>query len=61
MIGVIPYVDEPTKSESQSFLSTTAGKVTVSISLIALGIVGYVFYAGSRVDEPDAILLDDES
>ena len=61
MIGVIPYVDEPTKSESQSFLSTTAGKVTVSVVLVGLGIVGYVFYAGNRIDEPDAILLDDES
>jgi hypothetical protein len=61
MIGVIPYPDEPTKSESQSFLSTTAGKVTVSIVLVGLGIVGYVFYAGNRIDEPDAILLDDES
>ena len=61
MIGVIPYADEPTKSESQSFLSTTTGKVTVSIVLVGLGIVGYVFYAGNRIDEPDAILLDDES
>ncbi len=61
MIGVIPYTDEPTKSESQSFLSTTAGKVTVSIVLIGLGIGGYVFYTGNRIDEPDAILLDDES
>ena len=61
MIGVIPYADEPAKSESQSFLSTTAGKVTVSIVLVGLGIAGYVFYAGNRIDEPDAILLDDES
>ncbi len=61
MIGVIPYEDEPSKDEAQSFLSTTAGKVTVSVVLLGLGITGYVFYAGSRVDEPDAILLDDES
>ena len=60
MIGVIPYADEPAKSVTQSFLSTTAGKVTVSIVLVGLGIVGYVFYAGNRVEEPDAILLDDE-
>ena len=60
MIGVIPYADEPAKSEAQSFLSTTAGKVTVSIVLVGLGIAGYVFYAGNRIDEPDAILLDDE-
>ena len=60
MIGVIPYADEPAKSVAQSFLSTTAGKVTVSIVLVGLGIVGYVFYAGNRIDEPDAILLDDE-
>ena len=61
MIGVIPYADEPAQSESQSFLSTTAGKVTVSVVMVGLGIVGYVFYAGNRIDEPDAILLDDES
>ena len=61
MIGVIPYADETSKSESQSFLSSTAGKVTMSIVLIGLGIVGYVFYTGNRVEEPDAILLDDES
>lgn len=59
MIGVIPYVDEPTKDETQSFLSTTAGKITVSVVLIGLCAVGYVFYAGSRVEEPDAILLDE--
>ena len=59
MIGVIPYVDEPAKDETQSFLSTTAGKITVSVVLIGLCVVGYVFYAGSRVEEPDAILLDE--
>ena len=59
MIGVIPYVDEPAKDETQSFLSTTAGKITVSVVLIGLCAVGYAFYAGSRVEEPDAILLDE--
>ena len=59
MIGVIPYVDEPAKDETQSFLSTTAGKITVSVVMIGLGAVGYVFYAGSRVEEPVAILLDE--
>ena len=62
MIGVIPYADEePSEDETQSSLATTAGKVTVSIVLIGLGVAGYVFYAGNRIDEPDAILLDDES
>ena len=59
MIGVIPYEDVPVKDETKSFLSTTAGKITVSLVLIGLGVVGYVFYAGSRIDEPDAILLDE--
>ena len=62
MIGVVPYVDEkPPEDETQSFLATTAGKVTISLVLIGLGVAGYVFYAGNRIDEPDAILLDDES
>lgn len=60
MIGVIPYEDEPTKDETQSFLATTAGRITVSVVLIGLGAIGYVFYAGSRVEEPDAILLDED-
>ena len=59
MIGVIPQKDEPVKDETQSFLSTTAGKITVSLVLIGLGVAGYIFYAGSRIEEPDAILLDE--
>ena len=62
MIGVIPYADEePPEDESQSFVATTVGKVTISLVLIVFGVAGYVFYAGNRIDEPDAILLDDES
>ena len=62
MIGVIPYEDEVySEDETQSFLSTTAGKVTISLILVVFGVAGYVFYAGNRIDEPDAILLDDES
>ena len=34
-------------------------KITVSVVLIGVCAVGYVFYAGSRVEEPDAILLDE--
>ncbi len=60
MIGVIPYPDEVEDVESQSFLATTAGKITLTVVLIGLGVAGYVFYAGNRVDEPDAILLGDE-
>ena len=62
MIGVIPYEDEVySEDEAQSFLSTTVGKVTISLILVVFGVAGYVFYAGNRIDEPDAILLDDES
>ena len=62
MIGVIPYEDEVySEDETQSFLSTTVGKVTISLILVVFGVAGYVFYAGNRIDEPDAILLDDES
>jgi len=61
MIGVIPLEEKPVKDETQSFLSTTAGKVTISAGVIVVVALGYVFYAGIRVDEPDAILLDDES
>jgi len=61
MIGIIPLEEKPVKDETQSFLSTTAGKVTISAGVIVVVALGYVFYAGSRVDEPDAILLDDES
>jgi len=57
MIGVVPY-DEEKVVESQSFLSTLSGKVTISLSLIIVVIAGYLAFNGSREEEPDAILLD---
>ena len=66
MIGVIPYpvVEEiPEKNETvevepQSFITTTAGKVTVSVVFVVLGILGFVFYSRSRIEEPDAIIIE---
>lgn len=57
MIGVVPY-DEEKVVESQSFLSTLSGKVTISLSLIIVVIAGYLAFNRSREEEPDAILLD---
>ena len=66
MIGVIPYpvVEEiPEKNETveiepQSFITTTAGKVTVSVVFVVLGILGFVFYSRGRIEEPDAIIIE---
>lgn len=66
MIGVIPYPvveeipdeNETVEVEPQSFITTTAGKVTVSVVFIVLGILGFVFYSRSRIEEPDAIIIE---
>ena len=60
MIGVIPGGAVSEDVETQSFFSTTAGKVTISMVLIGICIASYVIFAGSREDEPEAILLDSE-
>ena len=59
MIGVIPDADSEVV-ETQSFFSTTAGKVTISIVIIGVCITSYVIFVGAREDEPDAILLGPE-
>lgn len=66
MIGVIPYPvieeipeeNETVEVEPQSFITTTAGKVTVSVVFVVLGILGFVFYSRSRIEEPDAIIIE---
>ena len=59
MIGVIPAEDNE-KVETQSFLSTTAGKSTLVFAMIVIAAAGYAVITGTREDEPDAILLDIE-
>ena len=58
MIGVIPYPDEISNPSTKSFLSTIAGKATISVISIVVLVIGYLAYDRSRKDEPDAILLD---
>ncbi len=58
MIGVIPYPDEISNPSTKSFLSTIAGKATLSVISIVVLVIGYLAYDRSRKDEPDAILLD---
>ena len=58
MIGVIPYPDEISNLSTKSFLSTIAGKATISVISIVVLVIGYLAYDRSRKDEPDAILLD---
>ena len=58
MIGVIPYPDEISNPSTKSFLSTIAGKATISVISIVVLVIGYLAYDWSRKDEPDAILLD---
>lgn len=58
MIGVIPYPDEISNLSKKSFLSTIAGKATISVISIVVLVIGYLAYDRSRKDEPDAILLD---
>ena len=60
MIGVIPGDEDSDNVEAQSFFSTTAGKVTISIVLIGVCISGYVMFVVNREEEPDAILLGPE-
>ena len=60
MIGVIPGGAESDDVETQSFFSTAAGKVTISIVLIGVCIASYMIFVGNREEEPDAILLDVE-
>ena len=60
MIGVIPGGAESDEVETQSFFSTAAGKVTISIVLIGVCIASYMIFVGNREEEPDAILLDFE-
>ena len=50
--------EESAKDETKSLLATIPGEITVSIVFGGLGIVGYVIYGISRVDEPEVILLD---
>ena len=57
MIGVIPYPDEISNPSTKSFLSTIAGKATISVISIVVLVIGYLAYDRSRKDEPDAILL----
>ena len=58
MIGVIPYPDEISNPSTKSFLSTIAGKATISVISIVVLVIGYLAYDRSRKVEPDAILLD---
>ena len=58
MIGVIPYPDEISNLSTKLFLSTIAGKATISVISIVVLVIGYLAYDRSRKDEPDAILLD---
>ena len=58
MIGVIPYPGEISNPSTKSFLSTIAGKATISVISIVVLVIGYLAYDRSRKDEPDAILLD---
>ena len=58
MIGVIPYPDEISNPSTKLFLSTIAGKATISVISIVVLVIGYLAYDRSRKDEPDAILLD---
>ena len=60
MIGVIPEDADSGSVETQSFFSTTAGKVTISMVIIGVCIASYVIFLGSRDEEPDAILLGPE-
>ena len=61
MIGVIPGDADSEDVETQSFFSTTAGKVTISMVIIGVCIASYVVFVGSREEEePDAILLGPE-
>ena len=71
MIGVIPNSDDTSTVQSQSFFSTTVGKMTLSIALIAVVAVIIIL---TKIEEPsnietipqpvvedgfDAILLDE--
>ena len=58
MIGVIPYPDEISNPSTKSFLSTIAGKATISVISIVVLVIGYLASDRSRKVEPDAILLD---
>ena len=61
MIGVIPGDADSEDVETQSFFSTSAGKVTISMVIIGVCIASYVVFVGSREEEePDAILLGPE-
>jgi cyclophilin family peptidyl-prolyl cis-trans isomerase len=58
MIGVIPSDGVEKKAEAESFFSTIAGQVTLTLGVIVFGTVIIATLTRARQDEPDAILLD---